>query len=187
MKTNKQNKQYRLGFTLIEMVGVLAVIAILAALLVPKIFAAIDESRYNNTVSSINSVKAATMSYFGKEGSFPSAMADFDQKLISDGYLENPFTPKIGATPDVVVALAADVPAPKFNKLDGTSKTADGTVVYINLGSIPAADAWELSKRIDGVDMSAADNAGADDEGRVIYAAPGTTGKTTVLVYMANK
>jgi prepilin-type N-terminal cleavage/methylation domain-containing protein len=186
MKTNKQNKQYRLGFTLIEMVGVLAVIAILAALLVPKIFAAIDESRYNNTVASINSVKAATMSYFGKQGSFPSATNNFDQTLITDGYLETPFTPRIGASPDLLVALAASVPTPGFNKLDGTSKAADGTVVYISLGSIPAADAWELSKRIDGVDMSAADNASADDEGRVIYAEP-ASGKATVNVYMAHK
>jgi prepilin-type N-terminal cleavage/methylation domain-containing protein len=65
MKTRKQINN-RSGFTLIEMVGVLAVIAILAALLVPKIFAAINDSRYSSAVSSINSVKAASMSYFAK-------------------------------------------------------------------------------------------------------------------------
>ena len=49
-----QTKQYRkaTGFTLIEMIGVLAVIAILAALLIPKVFEAINNSRINNAAVS---------------------------------------------------------------------------------------------------------------------------------------
>lgn len=180
MKTNI--RKHHKGFTLIEMVGVLAVIAILAALLVPKIFAAIDESRYNNTVSSINGVKAATMSYFGKVGSFTN-VTDFAQVLITAGYLENPFTPKIGVSPAVTVASST---TPSFTKLDGVSATVSGSIVYINLGAIPAEDARELSRRIDGTDMSANDLTSADDEGRVIYAAP-SGGNATTLVYLAHK
>jgi prepilin-type N-terminal cleavage/methylation domain-containing protein len=211
MKTMQNHKQS--GFTLIEMVGVLAVIAILAAILVPKIFAAIDESRYNNTVASCNGVKAAVMSYFAKVGSFPAELvagtpnADFDQNLITDGYLENPFSPKIGASADVKVALAATVPAPRFAKLDGTSVAASGTVVYIDLGSIPVADAMELSRRIDGAGTATAAGADgiintADDvpgtglteenpavsdaKGRVVYGLP-ANGRANVLVYLAHK
>src|SRR5215470_16307586 len=48
MKTQIQPTPRSRGFTLIEMIGVLAVIAILAALLVPKIFEAINNARVNN-------------------------------------------------------------------------------------------------------------------------------------------
>jgi prepilin-type N-terminal cleavage/methylation domain-containing protein len=42
MKTNtKRNPKLNSAFTLIEMIGVLAVIAILAAVLIPKVFEAI--------------------------------------------------------------------------------------------------------------------------------------------------
>ncbi|MBK9137330.1 MAG: prepilin-type N-terminal cleavage/methylation domain-containing protein [Verrucomicrobia bacterium] len=209
MKT-PQLKPQRHGFTLIEMVGVLAVIAILAAILVPKIFAAIDESRYNNTVASCNGVKAAVMSYFAKQGSFPAAQTDFDQTLISQGYLENPFTPKIGAaTSDVVTADAAAMAAPKFNNLDGTggaNSAASGTVVYIDLGAIAIADAIELSRRIDGpgtataagadgtlgtaddipgTGMTEENPAVADTKGRVVYTIAG--GKANTRVYLAHK
>src|SRR5438034_4852073 len=65
-----QTKQYRkaTGFTLIEMIGVLAVIAILAALLIPKVFEAINNSRINNAVVSYNTVKAACMDHYAKFG-----------------------------------------------------------------------------------------------------------------------
>src|SRR6266704_6062192 len=62
-KTRKAN-----AFTLIEMIGVLAVIAILAALLIPKIFEAINNARINNAVVSYNTVKAACMDHYGKYG-----------------------------------------------------------------------------------------------------------------------
>ena len=41
----------RKGFTLIEMIGVLALIAILASLLLPKIYEAINGSRISNTTA----------------------------------------------------------------------------------------------------------------------------------------
>ncbi len=47
------------AFTLIEMIGVLAVIGILAALLVPKIFEAINNARINSTAVSIATIKTA--------------------------------------------------------------------------------------------------------------------------------
>ncbi len=55
--TRKSNRQ---AFTLIEMIGVLAVIAILAAVLIPKVFSAINNARVNNAAMSVQTVKTAS-------------------------------------------------------------------------------------------------------------------------------
>lgn len=194
--TRNQNK--RSGFTLIEMVGVLAVIAILAALLVPKIFAAINESRLNNAVGSINACKTATMNYFAKEGRF-TAGADFDAALLTAGYLEKPFDSKVtsagNADCEVVACTngAANTGTGDFD-LDGNG-TADevpvgSNVVQIKLVDVAADDAWELSQRIDGDSgggLTEADATTADAKGRVVYAAAGADGVTDVYIYIAHK
>ena len=46
----------RNGFTLIEMIGVLAVIAVLVALLLPKVFEIMAESKANALVAAIRTV-----------------------------------------------------------------------------------------------------------------------------------
>lgn len=206
MRLNHRKKPT--GFTLIEMVGVLAVIAILAAILVPKIFSAIEESRYNNAVASINGVKAATMNYFAKMGSFvrDEVGTKFDQRLIQSMDLERPFATRIGSAWECNALAAASAGAPNipFAKLDGATSAASGTVVQCKISNVPAADAFELSARLDGLTMSAtlpdADTDGdgdpttnptpgfgSDSLGRVVYAGPGANGLTDVYIYIAHK
>lgn len=149
MKLRNHNKQQS-AFTLIEMVGVLAIIAILAALLVPKIFAAINESRINNAVASFNSVKAATMSYFGKYGRFAGqggveigqnnsgygtavsagnpALTWDNTVLVTEGYLERSLSLRVGTAADVEVAASeagsvAPTGANSAYALDGAAST----------------------------------------------------------------
>src|SRR5882724_9767261 len=69
MKLTLNQKSARKGFTLIEMIGVLAVIAILASLLIPKIFNAINDARIANTILSVNTMKTACVDHYGKYGS----------------------------------------------------------------------------------------------------------------------
>ena len=68
-----EKKSKKGGFTLIEMIGVLAVIGILAALLVPKIFNAINNARVNSTAVSIATIKTATADHYAKFGSLVSS------------------------------------------------------------------------------------------------------------------
>src|SRR5213075_2379677 len=91
--TNNQRKRAQ-GFTLIEMIGVLAVIAILASMLVPKIFEAINSARINNTVQSYNAIKTAVMDHYGKYGAInvvgparvvgttPAQLAAYDRLIL---------------------------------------------------------------------------------------------------------
>src|SRR6266542_6558980 len=72
-RLNRAGSRRNQGFTLIEMIGVLAVIAILAAVLVPKVFEAINNSRVNNAAMSCQTVKTAIIDHYAKFGSLPSS------------------------------------------------------------------------------------------------------------------
>lgn len=96
------------GFTLIEMIGVLAVIAILAAVLVPKVFEAINNAKVNNAAMTCQTVKTAIADHYAKFGSlavdgrgttpapFTVATNIYDDILVGEGFLDKPFATKIG-------------------------------------------------------------------------------------------
>ena len=166
MKTNTKNTTNH-GFTLIEMVGVLAVIAILAALLVPKIFAAINDSRISSAVSGVNACKTATMTYFGKTAAFPlttttdaaSILATrFDQVLVDEKLMDQLLSCKIAETASSArvtpITAAADAAAVAGDgtcfSLDGVTPITGVKVVYIKLEGVTASDAKELSRRSTG-------------------------------------
>lgn len=52
------------GFTLIEIIGVLAVIAILAAMLAPRVFETIADSKSNRMANEIKAMKAAVANWY---------------------------------------------------------------------------------------------------------------------------
>lgn len=90
------------------MIGVLAIIAILASLLIPRVFQAIGDSKISNAASTCNSIKAAVNEYYGKYGliagpkgaalTFSSGISeDWDlSTLVAEGVAEKPFSVKIG-------------------------------------------------------------------------------------------
>ena len=59
------------GFTLMEMIGVMAVIAILASAATPKIFEAIEDGKVTAYLAEANSLKLATMEYYKDTGRWP--------------------------------------------------------------------------------------------------------------------
>src|ERR1043165_2890846 len=122
MKIEKTSRNlHRNAFTLIEMIGVLAVIAILASLLIPKIFEAINSARINNCVVSYNTIKTAVMDHYAKFGKLNSQggtndltapIANYDKTiLLAEQMIDKPFTVKIGggdpSTNAVIQAVSA--------------------------------------------------------------------------------
>jgi prepilin-type N-terminal cleavage/methylation domain-containing protein len=93
----------RSGFSLVEMIGVLAIIAILAVIIVPKVFATIASSRVTNTVASVNSAKSAISDFAGKFGTIPVAnsasTARIDDLLVTAGIMDSRFLVKLGNQP----------------------------------------------------------------------------------------
>jgi general secretion pathway protein G len=133
------------GFTLIEMIGVLAVIAILAAVLIPKVFEAINNARVNQSAMSINGIKTGTIDHYAKYGAlnvngaaaggpatFAAPQYGFDNILLLEQLIDKPFQVKIG---------------------DGVpEKTpADNTTTRIELIAAPAATGANVTAAGDGL------------------------------------
>jgi len=73
MRIDALSKTGAKGFTLIEMIGVLAMIAILASMLIPKIYEAINSARISNALISYNTIKTALTDHFAKYGALLSS------------------------------------------------------------------------------------------------------------------
>lgn len=95
------------AFTLIEIVGVVAVIAILAAVLTPRVVGVIARGKVNATAQSLGSLKSATADYIAKNGTVPAragtgplnsavATGRFDADLTAGGFTEKLFSCSIG-------------------------------------------------------------------------------------------
>jgi len=212
MQIKSVQKQIQKGFTLIEMIGVLAVIAILLALLVPKIFEAINSARVNNAAGSCNTIKTAIMDHYGKYGAVGLNGAAFTpyptydtSVLLTEGLIDKPFAVRIGdsssgasGTRIEVVAAASSLAVgaitpgatPPVYSLDGnaTNNVAGTWVAQAVISGVDMADAQALSERLDGRNLSqAVGTTTADITGRVEYAAKDANGTTTVYVYLAHR
>jgi len=64
-------RKQQTGFTLMEMIGVMAVIAILAAVATPKIFDAIEDGKVSAYVGEANQLKLAAARYYKDTGKWP--------------------------------------------------------------------------------------------------------------------
>ena len=89
------------GFSLVEMIGVLAIIAILAVVIVPKVFSTIASSRITNAAGSVTSLKSTVTEFAGKYGTVPTTVAAsrLDDLFLTAGMLESRFVVKIGTQP----------------------------------------------------------------------------------------
>lgn len=191
---------------MIEMIGVLAVIAILAALLIPKVFEAINNSRINNAAVSYNTVKTALTDHYAKWGSLVSSNGTtivpgagtalvFDKVLLMEGFLDKPFIVKVGDGTGNHVEVMPGLATNTVASVSNTAYDLDGGGIENDAGPVAAAvvqavitgvtenDAKDLNDRLDGPTLGSA--LGTDDtKGRVKYAA-GTP--TTVYIYVTHR
>lgn len=204
MKIKLSKPQSSKGFTLIEMIGVLAVIAILASLLIPKIFEAINNARVNNAAVSIQTVKTAVADHYAKFGSLASsngiaigATTEYDTVLLNEGFLDKSFAVKISNLATNALSTAADTAGTTtptagntaYN-LDGASPVNDASgsfVVEALIYGVALEDARALDRLIDGLDLSYTGTAETDLRGRVKWAEQGTTDTYDIRVYVTHR
>ena len=68
----KPQRHVRRAFTLIELLLVLVILAVLAAVVIPKLTGRVDDSRRKATIAEISNLKTALESYEIDNGSYPS-------------------------------------------------------------------------------------------------------------------
>ncbi len=132
-KINPHVKQKAAAFTLIEIIGVVAVIAILAAVLTPRVVSVIARGKVSATAQSLGSLKSATTDYLTKNGSLPTrdgtgttngavATGRFDADLVTGGFTEKLFACSIGTQTFDSSALSGRV------HIRSLAATSSGTV-----------------------------------------------------------
>ncbi|OGS52633.1 MAG: hypothetical protein A3J79_13565 [Elusimicrobia bacterium RIFOXYB2_FULL_62_6] len=78
-------KLERAGFTLIELMIVVAIIGILAAIAIPKFADLINKSHEGSTKGALSSVRSALQVYYGNnEGVFPAGPAGSNTTFLQD-------------------------------------------------------------------------------------------------------
>lgn len=109
----KAARRANAGFTLVELMVVIAIIATLAAIVGVNVFKNIDESNVATAKAQIRNFKNALVSYKLKNKKFPQAL----DELASGGFLEgkvptdpwnNPYVYSIDGSKYTIVSYGAD-------------------------------------------------------------------------------
>jgi prepilin-type N-terminal cleavage/methylation domain-containing protein len=103
------------AFTLIELLIVVAILAVLAAIAVPNLMEAQTSSKTSNVVAGMRAVRTAIESYMVDWGEYPPNRTDHDQVMHMDGMMRMAFVPTTLTSPIAYIeVIPLDVFKPKI-------------------------------------------------------------------------
>ena len=85
----------RNGFTMIELLIVISIIAILAAAIIPNFIGFDTEARVAATKSNLDTLRTRITLYRAKEGAYPNGIEDLVHKFYSDAGVQKPYLQKV--------------------------------------------------------------------------------------------
>jgi prepilin-type N-terminal cleavage/methylation domain-containing protein len=136
------------GFTLIELMIVVAIIGILAAIAIPRFAQMLEKSREGSTKGNLGSLKSAASIYYGdQQGIWPSTLNSFSSFAFSR-YLDNVSPVKVTG------AFVANAVSPSGDKVafTGQSQVPTGSAVGwmydSNMGNVYVNSTVKDSKNI---------------------------------------
>lgn len=139
MKTGKIVKKVQAGFTLIELMIVVAIIGILAAVAIPAYQDYVKKAKFANVISAVASIKTAMADCIQNEG----ALANCDE------YADLNLTAPTGdAITSVAIAATTAV-------ITATGTAAAGGYTYIITPALPAAGATTIPMVVTGTCLAA--------------------------------
>ncbi|GAC1548837.1 MAG: hypothetical protein NVS3B11_08260 [Collimonas sp.] len=104
-RPSRQNvTRRRPGFTLIEMVIVMAVIGLLLTLAVPRYFVALDDGKVKVQQQNLATVRDALDKFFGDQGRYPETL----EELVQKRYLRSVPVDPITESPNWIVIAPLD-------------------------------------------------------------------------------
>ena len=204
----------RQAFSILELVGVLAILAILTSLLLPRIThvvhqqatrQSISEAQITETVIALQSLNTALNAHLAQYGClacqngnplvFPETYDAFSQVLLVEGFIERPFQLSISKGCLLRLrktsALTAASPIDGLNGAydldsDGKNDVIGATLVEAILPEVTEPEARALKDRIDHPQIPS-EGPNRALSGRVVYLAPRPDGRTEIHIYLMHK
>lgn len=93
--TRNLPKKINCGFTLLELLIVISIIAILAATIIPNFIGFDAEARISATRTNLDSLRTRVTLFRAKEGRYPDSLEDFLNNYYFDAGVKKPYLSKI--------------------------------------------------------------------------------------------
>ncbi len=147
------------GFTLVEVIGVVALVAVLAAVLLPRVTSLMSRGKVNATAQALVSLRTATDNYLAVNSAFPFRLGTgltngparegrFDADLVAEGFTEQLFTCPIGSQ-----STEATSSLSKRVHIRSTQVSGDPTTITA-LSSVSGGTYFDLDRNPANVDMT---------------------------------
>lgn len=191
-------KHKQRGFTLMEMIGVIAVIAILASMATPMIFEAIRNARVAAFVEDVNVLRTAVATYYEDTGQFPQHIPTDSRdgrKLLSSnstarpiGGWDGPYIEKEFENPFRENGYRSILSTANANyqfDLDGDGNIDTSGVSVIRVDNVSDSDAKRISDILDGDGDVASGDGAWNKAGRVKRFGVAGTHQSRLIIFLS--